>query len=140
MHEENSLEASPAWALNRYYYQSRIPIKDAAILARSKILPSALHGGSAFSITMETGSSRAESKWLRLVEATGLLDQTLQCEGILPGTRSRSGLRRLCFHALASRSRRLFLTELFQAHHAAHGSPAPAIPGSRADSTIPLDA
>src|SRR5881227_3506755 len=23
-----------AWALNRYYYQSRIPIKDAAILAR----------------------------------------------------------------------------------------------------------
>src|SRR6195256_5984323 len=25
-----------AWALNRYYYQSRIPIKDAAILARSE--------------------------------------------------------------------------------------------------------
>jgi len=25
-----------AWALNRYYYQSHIPIKDAAILARSK--------------------------------------------------------------------------------------------------------
>src|SRR5437773_12443618 len=25
-----------AWALNRYYYQSRSPIKDAAILARSE--------------------------------------------------------------------------------------------------------
>ena len=25
-----------SWALNRYYYQSRIPIKDAAILARSR--------------------------------------------------------------------------------------------------------
>jgi len=25
-----------AWALNRYYYQSRIPIKDAAILAVAK--------------------------------------------------------------------------------------------------------
>ena len=25
-----------AWALNRYYYQSRIPMKDAAILARSE--------------------------------------------------------------------------------------------------------
>src|SRR5690348_9908945 len=25
-----------AWALNRYYYQSRIPIKDALILARSE--------------------------------------------------------------------------------------------------------
>src|SRR5258706_158137 len=25
-----------AWALNRYFYQSRIPIKDAAILARSE--------------------------------------------------------------------------------------------------------
>src|SRR5580692_11849324 len=24
-----------AWALNRYYYQSRVPIKDAAILART---------------------------------------------------------------------------------------------------------
>src|SRR5262249_31794870 len=25
-----------AWALNRYYYQSRIPLKDAVILARSE--------------------------------------------------------------------------------------------------------
>src|SRR6201987_4798064 len=31
-----SREQLQAWALNRYYYQSRIPIKDAIILSRSE--------------------------------------------------------------------------------------------------------
>src|ERR1700726_4566515 len=37
MHEGKlTREQLQAWALNRYYYQSRIPIKDSAILARSE--------------------------------------------------------------------------------------------------------
>jgi coenzyme PQQ biosynthesis protein C len=78
-----------AWALNRYYYQSRIPIKDAAILARSEDPAFRLawrkrlldHDG-------DGGKPGGIEKWLRLVEATGLSrDQALQGEGILPATR-----------------------------------------------------
>src|SRR2546430_15775048 len=37
MHEGQLTRAQlQAWALNRYFYQSRIPIKDAAILARTE--------------------------------------------------------------------------------------------------------
>lgn len=77
------------WALNRYYYQSHIPIKDAAILARSddpgfriawrkRILD---HDGDG------TAPGGIE-KWLKLVEATGLPRiQAVRGEGILPATR-----------------------------------------------------
>jgi pyrroloquinoline-quinone synthase len=77
-----------AWALNRYYYQSRIPIKDAAILARSEDAAFRLawrkrildHDGDG---TKPGGIE----KWLRLVENTGLShDQALRGEGILPAT------------------------------------------------------
>jgi pyrroloquinoline-quinone synthase len=82
-------EQLQAWALNRYYYQSRIPIKDAAILARSEDPAFRLawrkrildHDGDG---TKPGGIE----KWLRLVEATGLSrDQALSGEGILPATR-----------------------------------------------------
>src|SRR3989442_2715894 len=78
-----------AWALNRYYYQSRIPIKDAAILARSddpgfrlawrkRILD---HDG-------DGAKPGGIEKWLRLVEATGLpREHALRGDGILPATR-----------------------------------------------------
>lgn len=78
-----------AWALNRYVYQSRIPIKDATILARSddadfrrvwrkRIID---HDGDG---TKPGGIE----KWLRLVEATGLKrEQAIRGEGILPATR-----------------------------------------------------
>lgn len=78
-----------AWALNRYVYQSRIPMKDAAILARSddadfrrvwrkRIID---HDGDG---TKPGGIE----KWLRLVEATGLArEQAIRGEGILPATR-----------------------------------------------------
>jgi coenzyme PQQ biosynthesis protein C len=78
-----------AWALNRYYYQSRIPIKDAAILARSEDPAFRLawrkrildHDGDG---TKPGGIE----KWLRLVEATGLTrEQALNGNGILPATR-----------------------------------------------------
>ncbi|HEV2115409.1 MAG TPA: pyrroloquinoline-quinone synthase PqqC [Terriglobales bacterium] len=62
-----------AWALNRYYYQSCIPIKDALILARSedaefrrawrkRIVD---HDG-------EGGRIGGIEKWIKLAEATGL--------------------------------------------------------------------
>ncbi len=78
-----------AWALNRYFYQSRIPIKDAAILARSEDPAFRLawrkrildHDGDA---TKPGGIE----KWLKLVAATGLSREQAICgEGILPATR-----------------------------------------------------
>jgi pyrroloquinoline-quinone synthase len=78
-----------AWALNRYYYQSRIPIKDAAILARTQDAAFRLawrkriidHDGD----SMKPGGIE---KWLKLVEATGLpREQATQGEEILPATR-----------------------------------------------------
>src|SRR6195256_383772 len=78
-----------AWALNRYYYQSHIPMKDAAILAHSEDPAFRLawrkrvidHDGDG---TKPGGIE----KWLRLVEATGLRrEQALQGDAILPATR-----------------------------------------------------
>ncbi len=78
-----------AWALNRFYYQSHIPMKDAAILARSKDPAFRLawrkrildHDGDG----VKPGGIE---KWLRLLEATGLpRELALQGDGILPGTR-----------------------------------------------------
>jgi pyrroloquinoline-quinone synthase len=78
-----------AWALNRYYYQEHIPIKDAAILARSEDPAFRLawrkrildHDGDG---TKPGGIE----KWLKLVEATGLSrEQAVQGVGILPATR-----------------------------------------------------
>jgi pyrroloquinoline-quinone synthase len=78
-----------AWALNRYYYQSIIPIKDSIILSRG---PDAAfrrawrkriidHDGDA---TSEGGIGR----WLKLAEATGLrADDVRAGRGILPATR-----------------------------------------------------
>lgn len=78
-----------AWALNRYAYQARIPIKDASILARSEDPAFRLawrkrildHDGDG---TRPGGIE----KWLKLVEATGLSqDQAIRGDGILPATR-----------------------------------------------------
>jgi pyrroloquinoline-quinone synthase len=78
-----------AWALNRYYYQSRIPIKDAAILVRSE--DSAFRLAWRKRILDHDGDGTKPGgieKWLRLVEATGLSrDQALSGDGILPATR-----------------------------------------------------
>src|SRR3989440_2496785 len=78
-----------AWALNRYYYQSMIPIKDSIILSRGpdpvfrrawrkRVVD---HDGDA---TSEGGIKR----WLKLAEASGLdADQVRVGTGILPATR-----------------------------------------------------
>ncbi|MFZ0636754.1 MAG: pyrroloquinoline-quinone synthase PqqC [Candidatus Acidiferrales bacterium] len=78
-----------AWALNRYYYQSRIPIKDAALLARCE--DSDLRRAWRKRIVDHDGDGTEPGgieKWLRLVEATGLKrEAALRGEGVLPATR-----------------------------------------------------
>ena len=78
-----------AWALNRYYYQSRIPIKDAAILSRSE--DSDFRRAWRKRILDHDGDGARPGgieKWLRLVEATGLSrEEALGGRGILPATR-----------------------------------------------------
>jgi len=78
-----------AWALNRYYYQSRIPIKDSLILAKSddpafrriwrkRILD---HDG-------DQNSNGGIEKWIHLAEASGLSrEMVTSCAGVLPGVR-----------------------------------------------------
>jgi pyrroloquinoline-quinone synthase len=105
-----------AWALNRFCYQSAIPIKDAIILSRSaeaefrrawrkRILD---HDG-------EPGRPGGIEKWLKLAEATGLERARVQGgEGVLPATRYAVGAylawvrERSLLEAVASS-----LTELF---------------------------
>ncbi len=100
-----------AWALNRYYYQSRIPIKDAAILARTEDAAFRLawrkriidHDGDG------TNPGGIE-KWLRLVEATGLSREQAPHRQRHPPrhTIRGSGLCRLRLYEIPHRSRRLF--------------------------------
>jgi pyrroloquinoline-quinone synthase len=78
-----------AWALNRYYYQAIIPIKDSIILSRGpdprfrrawrkRVVD---HDGDG---TSEGGIKR----WLKLAEATGLNASQVEAgSGILPATR-----------------------------------------------------
>jgi pyrroloquinoline-quinone synthase len=78
-----------SWALNRYYYQSRIPIKDAAILGRTDD-PEFRRAWRKRIIDHDGDGTRPGGieKWLRLVEATGLSRQdAIRGEGILPATR-----------------------------------------------------
>lgn len=78
-----------AWALNRYYYQSRIPIKDAALLARCE--DSDLRRAWRKRLVDHDGDGAKPGgieKWLRLVEATGLpREMALSGDGVLPATR-----------------------------------------------------
>jgi len=78
-----------AWALNRYYYQSHIPIKDATILSRSE--DHSFRVAWRKRILDQDGTSEVSGgveKWLKLVEASGLSRvQAVVGEGILPATR-----------------------------------------------------
>jgi len=78
-----------AWALNRYYYQSRIPMKDAVILARSEDAAfRRVWRKRIFDHDGDATHAGGIEKWLRLVEATGLTrEQALREDSILPGVR-----------------------------------------------------
>jgi pyrroloquinoline-quinone synthase len=77
------------WVLNRYYYQTRIPIKDAIILSKSEdpafrrmwIRRIHDHDGT------EAGTGGLEL-WLRLAEGVGLnRDEVASCRSVLPGVK-----------------------------------------------------
>ncbi|MBV9979441.1 pyrroloquinoline-quinone synthase PqqC [Bradyrhizobium sp.] len=78
-----------AWALNRYYYQSTIPIKDAVVISRFRDRATRVewrhriedHDG-------EVGSEGGIERWLKLFVAVGLDEGMVKREeGILPATR-----------------------------------------------------
>jgi pyrroloquinoline-quinone synthase len=94
-----------AWALNRYYYQSVIPIKDSIILSRGfdpafrrawrkRVID---HDGDAFNNGVRNNASGNNEatineggikRWLKLAEATGLNPDDVRAgKGILPATR-----------------------------------------------------
>lgn len=78
-----------AWALNRYYYQSMIPVKDSTILARME--DPALRREWRNRIIDHDGDQDGEggiARWLRLTQGLGL-DKSLvvSTRGILPGVR-----------------------------------------------------
>ena len=86
-------EQVQAWVVNRYYYQSRIPMKDAAFLSRCsdpnlrRIWRSRIedHDGDA---DVNSGREGGIRRWLRLAEAVGLNpDYVASCQGVLPATR-----------------------------------------------------
>jgi pyrroloquinoline-quinone synthase len=78
-----------AWALNRYYYQSIIPIKDSIILSRG--LDPAFRRAWRKRVIDHDGDGYSEGgikRWLKLAEAAGLnAEQVRAGEGILPATR-----------------------------------------------------
>ncbi len=78
-----------AWTLNRYYYQSMIPIKDAIILSRG--LDPAFRRAWRKRVIDHDGDGNSDGgiqRWLKLAEATGLsADQVRAGVGILPATR-----------------------------------------------------
>lgn len=82
-------EQVQAWALNRYYYQSRIPQKDAIIVSR---LPDA-SGRRAWRQRLvdhdgDDAGGGGIARWLRLATGVGLdADYVESTAGILPATR-----------------------------------------------------
>jgi len=78
-----------AWALNRYYYQAQIPVKDATLLAR---LPTSdLRREWRRRIVDHDGDAPGSggiARWMKLVEGVGLDPAYAEStQGILPATR-----------------------------------------------------
>jgi pyrroloquinoline-quinone synthase len=77
------------WVLNRYYYQSRVPIKDAVILSKSedpafrRMWIQRIHDHDG-----ERAGEGGLALWLRLAEGVGLdLDEVASFRSVLPGVR-----------------------------------------------------
>lgn len=77
------------WVLNRYYYQTRIPIKDALILAKSedpvfrRMWIHRIHDHDG-----EADGEGGLALWLRLAEGVGLdREEVASCRSVLPGVR-----------------------------------------------------
>jgi coenzyme PQQ biosynthesis protein C len=78
-----------AWALNRYYYQAKIPVKDATLISRTD--DSALRREWRQRLVDHDGEREGEggiARWLSLTDHLGLdRDYVVSTQGILPGTR-----------------------------------------------------
>lgn len=78
-----------AWVLNRFYYQSRIPLKDAALIARSE--DPALRREWRSRLEEHDGAGSNEGgieRWLALAEGVGLdRDYVASTDGVLPATK-----------------------------------------------------
>jgi pyrroloquinoline-quinone synthase len=78
------------WVLNRYYYQTRIPIKDALILAKSedpafrRVWIERVHDHDG----IDGGDEGGLARWWRLGDAVGIdRDEMRSCRSVLPGVR-----------------------------------------------------
>ncbi len=84
-----SIDQVRAWALNRYFYQSMIPIKDATVLTRME--DPALRREWRQRIEDHDGRSEGDGgieRWLRLTDGLGLdREEVVSTRGILPATR-----------------------------------------------------
>ena len=78
-----------AWALNRYYYQAMIPIKDASLIARCE--EPALRREWRSRLVDHDGEREGDggvARWLHLTDALGLdRGYVTSLRGLLPGTR-----------------------------------------------------
>jgi coenzyme PQQ biosynthesis protein C len=78
-----------AWALNRYYYQAMIPIKDASLIARCD--DSAIRREWRSRLVDHDGEQEQDggiARWLKLTDGLGLdRDYVTSLRGLLPGTR-----------------------------------------------------
>jgi coenzyme PQQ biosynthesis protein C len=78
-----------AWAVNRYYYQSRIPMKDSALMSR--ITDADLRRVWSQRVVDHDGTREGQGgvyKWIHLCERLGLeRDYVLSEQGVLPATR-----------------------------------------------------
>ena len=78
-----------AWVINRFYYQSHIPLKDAAFMSR--VEDPALRRAWRSRIEDHDGTDDNEggiSRWLRLADAVGLdRDYVASERGVLPATK-----------------------------------------------------
>src|SRR5574341_602471 len=77
------------WVLNRYYYQTRIPIKDAIILSKSEdIAFRRLWIGRIHDHDGDEATTGGLALWRRLAIGVGLDEETLTCyQSVLPGVR-----------------------------------------------------
>jgi coenzyme PQQ biosynthesis protein C len=78
-----------AWALNRYYYQAMIPIKDASLIARCE--DSAVRREWRSRLVDHDGEHEGDggiARWLKLTDGLGLdRDYVTSLRGLLPDTR-----------------------------------------------------
>lgn len=130
-----------AWVRNRYYYQTRIPIKDALILSKSD--DPAFRRLWMHRIVDHDGAAEGEgglALWLRLAAAVGLdREEVASLRGVLPGVRFACDgyvalvRERSLLEAVASSLTEAFAPDLMSARILAWEKHYPWVDGSALD-------